>query len=536
MWGFQLLPRLQVPFTYLWSQSLIPKPADWGMHVDIAGFSFLPLASSYTPPADMVAFLEKGPPPVYVGFGSIVVDDPEALTRMILQAVKLAGVRAMVSKGWSGMGGNDDIPDDVYLVGNCPHDWLFQRVSAVVHHGGAGTTAAGIAAGRPTVVVPFFGDQPFWGQMVARSGAGPEPVAFKQLTAEILAASITFALRPEVQVAAQKMAANIAAEDGAGVTAGGFHGRLDVEQFRCALCPDKLASWKHKKTGIRLSGFAVSCLVDRGVCQPSDCKLIQHNSWYVDEGAEHPVVGVAAAFTGLISSIVTATTDYTQALKHRPPPRSSEHEMTSQSFPQPANLEAGLDEGNSADSHMDGTKKHEGGYLESALAAHIFTPMEMELTAKKLAEKSLVNAEADIKKTQRQPTFHDKRKASWKAHEQGSNGRFYYVARATGRYVSDLTTAGLKAPVAFFYNMANGFHNYPSYGFWGVEVRRRDHITGFGSGVRTAGKEFVFGFLEAFAGIPMEPYKGAKEEGAKGFGKGIWRAGKGFFSNIGAGK
>lgn len=126
------------------------------------GFYFLKLASNYTPDADLAAFLAAGPPPIYIGFGSIVVDDPNAMTRLIFEAVKRTGQRALVSKGWGGLGADElGIPDGVFMVGNVPHDWLFPRVSCVVHHGGAGTTAAGIACGKPTVIVPFFGDQPF---------------------------------------------------------------------------------------------------------------------------------------------------------------------------------------------------------------------------------------------------------------------------------------------------------------------------------------------------------------------------------------
>jgi sterol 3beta-glucosyltransferase len=105
--------------------------------------------------------LEAGPPPVYIGFGSIVVDNPDKLTELIFEAVKKAGVRAIVSKGWGGIGGVDP-PEGILLLGNCPHDWLFPKMAAVVHHGGAGTTAIGVACGKPTVVVPFFGDQSFW--------------------------------------------------------------------------------------------------------------------------------------------------------------------------------------------------------------------------------------------------------------------------------------------------------------------------------------------------------------------------------------
>lgn len=272
MWGFQLLQRLQVPYSYLWSQTLIPKPADWADHLSVTGFSFLKLGSSYTPPEDLTVFLEAGPSPVYIGFGSIVVDDPAKLTKLIFDAVKLAGVRAIVSKGWGGVGAGD-VPDNVYLIGNCPHDWLFQRVSCVVHHGGAGTTAAGIAFGKPTVVVPFFGDQPFWGQMIARAGAGPKPVPYKKMTAESLAESITFALTDDVKIAVQKMADQIAAEDGAGDTLRAFEQNLNVDDMRCHVLPGRLAVWYDSETKAHLSGLAVAVLAEKGLLHPKRLRL-----------------------------------------------------------------------------------------------------------------------------------------------------------------------------------------------------------------------------------------------------------------------
>lgn len=272
MWGFQLLQRLRVPHSYLWSQALIPKPADWASHLNVTGFSFLKLSSSYTPPDDLKAFLEHGPPPVYIGFGSIVVKDPVKLTNTIFEAVKLAGVRAIISRGWGGVGG-DEVPDGVYLIGDCPHDWLFQHVSCVVHHGGAGTTAIGIALGKPTVVVPFFGDQPFWGQMIAKAGAGPKPVPFKQMTAESLAESIKFALKEEVGIAVKKMAEQIAQEDGAGGTASDIERALQVDDMRCWICPERLAIWRDKQTGIHLSGLAACVLVEQRLMHPSRLRL-----------------------------------------------------------------------------------------------------------------------------------------------------------------------------------------------------------------------------------------------------------------------
>jgi hypothetical protein len=160
--------------------------------------------------------------------------------------------------------------------------------------------------------------------------------------------------------------------------------------------------------------------------------------------------------------------------------------------------------------------------------------MEMETIAYKIATKSLRTAEPDVAKTQRAPTVYDKQKAAWRAQEQGINGHAYYIARATGRFAVDVTKASLKAPVALFYNVANGFHNYPSYSFGATEVRRRGEITGLGSGLRVAGEEFALGFWDAFSGLVMKPYESTKDEGARGFSKGVLRGARGFAYNLGA--
>lgn len=226
------------------SPALIPKPKDWGPHITIAGFYFLSLATNYHPDPALAEFLAAGPPPVYIGFGSIVVDDPNAMTKLIFDAVKETGQRALVSKGWGGLGGDDmGKPDNVFMLGNVPHDWLFQHVSCVVHHGGAGTTAAGIALGRPTIIVPFFGDQPFWGAMVARAGAGPTPIPSKELTADRLAEAIREALKPETLTRAKELGDRIKEEKGTEVGAASFHAQLNLDSMHCALAPSRPAVW-----------------------------------------------------------------------------------------------------------------------------------------------------------------------------------------------------------------------------------------------------------------------------------------------------
>ncbi|KAL5351415.1 hypothetical protein ACLOAV_003274 [Pseudogymnoascus australis] len=281
--------RLRIPHTYCWSPALIPKPKDWGPHISISGFYFLSSGSDYQPDAELADFLAEGPPPVYIGFGSIVVDDPNAMTKLIFDAVRKTGQRALVSKGWGGLGGNElDKPDGVFMLGNVPHDWLFKHVSCVVHHGGAGTMSAGIALGRPTVIVPFFGDQPFWGAMVARAGAGPVPVPYKSLTADGLANSITEALKPETLERARELGELIREEDGCKSGAESFHANLNVDNLRCMMAPHRPAVWRVKTTGpksehVRLSTFAASVLGDEGIIDMNLVKLYRPCKYNVEE-------------------------------------------------------------------------------------------------------------------------------------------------------------------------------------------------------------------------------------------------------------
>lgn len=212
------------------------------------------------------------------------------MTKLIFEAVKKTGQRALVSKGWGGLGAEDlDKPEGVFMLGNCPHDWLFQHVSCVVHHGGAGTTAAGIALGRPTVIVPFFGDQPFWGAMVARAGAGPTPIPSKELTADRLADAIQEALKPASQERARELGERIKEEKGTEVGAASFHEQMDVDRMRCMLAPNRPAVWwvrtkGHTASGIRLSTFAATVLSNQGLLDANHLRLYRPCEYPVEMG------------------------------------------------------------------------------------------------------------------------------------------------------------------------------------------------------------------------------------------------------------
>lgn len=208
------LRRKQSPILYGYSKYVLPQPADWDALNHVTGYWFLEPPADWQPPADLVGFLRAGPPPVYVGFGSMGNRNPEETTRLALKALSLSGQRGILASGWGGLS-QADLPSTVHMLKAVPHSWLFPQMAAVVHHGGAGTTAAGLRAGVPSIIVPFFGDQPFWGKRIAELGVGPAPIPKKRLTAEKLAQAIMQAVSDTgMRQCAAELGKKIGTEDG----------------------------------------------------------------------------------------------------------------------------------------------------------------------------------------------------------------------------------------------------------------------------------------------------------------------------------
>ncbi|KAI5003601.1 hypothetical protein ZWY2020_030761 [Hordeum vulgare] len=218
-----------LPTGYMWSPHLMPKPNDWGSLVDVVGYCFLNLGTKYQPPPELSQWLEQGSKPIYIGFGSMPLDDEKKVSTIILDALRETGQRGIISRGWGDLGSFSEVPGDVFILEDCPHDWLFPRCTAVVHHGGAGTTAAGLIAGCPTTVVPFFGDQFFWGEIVHARGVGPAPIRVTELTTEALSNAIRFMLDPEVKSRSMELAIAIGNEDGVAAAVDSFHRHLPSE-------------------------------------------------------------------------------------------------------------------------------------------------------------------------------------------------------------------------------------------------------------------------------------------------------------------
>ena len=381
------------------------------------------LASSFTPASDLQAFLDAGPPPVYIGFGSIVVDDPDSMTALIFEAVKKSGQRALVSKGWGGFGAAE-VPDGVFMLGNVPHDWLFQRVSCVVHHGGAGTTAAGIALGKPTVVVPFFGDQPFWGAMVARAGAGPQPIPNKELTSDNLAAGILKCLEPSTLERAQELGAKISAEKGTSSGAESFHNSLDFGSLRCAVAPSHPAAWRIKRTKIKLSAFAVATLANEGLLDFDNLKLYRSRE-YDSEGAPwDPISGVLAELLGTSGNLMMGVADL------------------------PAGTAKALRFKSSGDAKN----------ADSSASAEMITTTSSKTLAHHSSALGAQAGQASVD-----------------------------IALGATKGIGKIAGEGLKSPMTFTLGLAKGFRNAPKL-YGDDTVREADKITGVRSGLKTAGK------------------------------------------------
>ena len=171
-----------VPILYPFSRHVRPIPTDYPAHAHVTGPWFLDHDPGWQPPDQLQQFLTAGPAPIYIGFGSMGFSQgADRRYQAIVEAVDRAGLRAILGRGWSQT--TIETSPKILVVDDIPHDWLFPRVSAVVHHGGSGTTAAGLRAGRPSLLCPMIGDQPFWAEQVHALGAGPRPLPWRKLTA-----------------------------------------------------------------------------------------------------------------------------------------------------------------------------------------------------------------------------------------------------------------------------------------------------------------------------------------------------------------
>ncbi|TVY32806.1 Sterol 3-beta-glucosyltransferase [Lachnellula subtilissima] len=575
LWAPGQLYRLKVPYTYLWSPGLIPKPKDWGPEIDIAGFVFLDLASSFKPPKELVEFLDAGEPPVYIGFGSIVVDDPDNFTKMIFEAVKKAGVRALVSKGWGGLG-DDNTPEGVYMLENTPHDWLFPKVRAVVHHGGAGTTAIGLKCGKPTMIVPFFGDQQFWGSMIAKAGAGAGPVPYRSLTADKLADGIKQCLTDKAKQEVEKIAKDIEEEgDGAKNAVTSFHRSLVLHgehSMRCCILEDRVAVWKVKNTNVRLSALAAELLVEKKKLYWKQLRLIRYIEWNDFEGPGEPITGVATAAMGSLTGMAKGIGSVPFKMAKTGRRRTKHEEKRKRSEASRRSVDAQSNKTNEkASGNEDLTNEHANGEAANrnqinghangngnlvngnsqattqvngrGIGNETQPPALNDATERDYAEhapapkapargieKTTSGSELGKKTVEGEPMA-----KSDNAHRDGIDNNdgnesllsadpdenmATELARELGEALGGTGEQFARMPMNLALAIAQGFHNAPRL-YGDQTVRRPTRITGFHSGLKAASQEFFFGIYDGVTGLVVQPYTGARDHGTIGFVKGI---------------
>ncbi|KAL2870139.1 putative UDP-glucose,sterol transferase [Aspergillus lucknowensis] len=575
--------RLHIPYTYLWSPSLLEKPLDWPPNIDVVGFATLPSPSTYTPPSDLQTFLDSGPQPVYIGFGSIVVDNPTRLTNIVFAAIRAAGVRAVVSRGWGNIGAQQsntntntdtdtNTPPGVMLIDKCPHDWLFQHVSCVVHHGGAGTTAAGLAAGRPTVIIPFFGDQTFWGSIVARAGAGPEPIPYKSLTAERLADAIRTALDTGTVDQAARIREGMRTERGTQNAVCSFYRHLDRERLSCSLFPDRVAVWwvKHSHLGsgsgsrsrspprIKLSAFAATVLVEMGVLKPGHLVLYRAKEYDTSRDPRGPISAGAEVLYGVVTDFVAAMTEFPSDMAemfrghrrhhHRHPHRHLRH---GQPVPCPVHEwkdehgteapDSGVGSSNEADSQEiaedSGSNASRRSQSESESEASIQRdnsesqgPSE-PVEANTLSSVVTQTSDLEMKTLSLENTLRrqQSREQSLRLGEVLTDAQ-YHGTRAAMRLLDWM----LLLPTDLTLSFSKGFHNAPKL-YHDPMVQETPTVRGVRGGLRAAGTEFTQEMYQGITGLVTQPRRGQRDGGTKGMMKGVGKGVGGLFLKPAAG-
>ncbi|KAF4445524.1 glycosyltransferase family 1 protein [Fusarium austroafricanum] len=283
-------------------------PADLMAYMTLPAlfFEILPTTS---PTPELRDFLDSGPVPVYIGFCSIVIDNPDRMTETILDAVRTLGIRAIISKGWSKLEGLQ--LDNVIYIDDSPHEWLFQHAVAVVYHGGAGTTACGLQNSCPTLVVPFFGEYPtIWGEAVASAGAGPSPIPYKKLEADNLNTGIKFCLRQETIDVAKRIAEQIRIERGVDAAMESFHQHLPQEIIKCGLLSDRPAVWSYPsaKQPIQPSAATTEVLIRNEMIKLRKLELTTSFQINIESRRVDPVWSFCATIVRTVIALLKTTT------------------------------------------------------------------------------------------------------------------------------------------------------------------------------------------------------------------------------------
>jgi hypothetical protein len=375
--------------------------------------------------------------------------------------------------------------------------------------------------GRPTLVVPFFGDQPFWGAMVARAGAGPDPISHKQLTADKLAKAIDFCLRPESLERAKELARKIAEERGSDVGAQSFHQYLEVDRLRCALSPARAATWRIKRTQVRLSAFAACTLANADLLDFHDLKLFRAQEYATDEGPWDPISGAFTTACRAFGNMGMGLAELpSETLKGLQIPLGSRRQDTLSSMTRTVTADESSRVGAESTPPTSLARSQTTTVIQKPLVGTHSPP---HLSGRSYSTSNIASSSI----SSNQSSGRDGSSSSKNHDMLRHNGA--HASKGIGR----ITKALVQSPMELSVSITRGFHNVPK--IWGDEtVRPQRRVSDFKSGMKAMGNEFSYGWYDGVTGLFTQPYKGAQKEGATGLLKGIGKGVGGFIAKPGA--
>ncbi|MCJ1462396.1 hypothetical protein MMC07_000997 [Pseudocyphellaria aurata] len=513
--------QLKIPYMYCWSPAVIPKPKDWGPHISVSGYCSLSVTSNYAPEPDLAAFLGAGQPPLYFMFESKAIDS-DTIAKLITAAVEKTGQRALISSEGGFLAGTLQRSENLFILDQVPHEWLFEQVSCIIHHGSFEITAAAVSSGKPSVVVPFYGDQPFWGASISKAGACPPPIPCKKLNSENLATCILEALNPTYAERAIKLGHQIQHEDGCDVAAKSFHRQLELDNHRCALAPNLTAVWRLTKTDIRLSAFAAATLSNEGLIEFNDLRLYRPREYNLEQGPMDPISGGTSALLATVGGLMVGILDLPVEIVRSIVARSSEGASGAETSRVPT---------------AENQTRGEILTPASSRSSFLMEQTSQVSTSAKTSNKGFKSASSAFnagfyeeisggKQSARSTNGKPNRSPSDEGSASSStvSGPSLDAAVGAGKGLSRIVETSLKMPLDFTLGLARGFRNAPK--MYGDDtVRPAEKVKGFRSGIKVASKEFGLGFYDGISGLVTQPVQGAKKDGVlgslKGFGKGL---------------
>ncbi|KIW24297.1 uncharacterized protein PV07_10024 [Cladophialophora immunda] len=497
-----LAQKLLIPHTYCWPAALLPTPSDWDENIHVTGFLHLE-APQYVPPAALAHFLAHNPAPIFVHLVAYSSGEASRLLQLLLDGICRSGGRVLLSRE-SIINVEEHVFDTkVFLLDECPLEWLLPRVSCVVHHGSIGMLAAALRAKKPSVLVPRDSEDCFWSQIASRRGLSPQPILFKDLNSSNLASALFRAFNHKVKETVAAYGEKFSSDSAAERTASIVQSQFNAQCSPCEMTASRVAMLKHSKTKQKLSPFAAAVLVNDGKINISDLRLYGPCSYDTDRGPWDPVTGTAGVFFEGIQRMVTFFSGVSRECLARPVSLESSDPALGAVSP-----------GGPHRSQEDETGSISGhSYVTDPSLSPLTTALgEMHTGLRHYSN----NANPTAGNSSSKFVFDDIEPGSLKKPTNSSASR---KGRGDGQMAAKVLKI-IQTPMDLSLSMAKGFHNAPLL-YGDTTIRKNRKVQNLSQGILEAGRELGLGFYDAFTGLITQPIICTYNEGPVGLAKGL---------------